>query len=193
MDELMRMAGVDLGLDIREGLGRFDLDEMRRAFRRDKLIEVTGREMNKMAPENSEPGYSMTGGYQPEVIRALTLRVLGLGAVFQFLGRTGMCQLFNENFLVRIEVRPLGDGRRKRPCQRGNQRGEAVLPLSMNSSSVSVDWRRRRRSSIWPVTWSQTQHLNQVQPLIAARCGRSGAFGGSMGHLELSPEYVGRA
>ena len=34
----LRLAGADLGLDIREGLGRFDLDEMRRAFRRDKLI-----------------------------------------------------------------------------------------------------------------------------------------------------------
>lgn len=72
MDELMRMAGVDLGLDIREGLGRFDLDEMRRAFRRDKLIPRSlASEMNKMAPENSEPGYSITGGYQPEVTYGL--------------------------------------------------------------------------------------------------------------------------
>ena len=35
--ELMRIR-MDLEFDIREGLGRFDLDEMRRAFRRDKLI-----------------------------------------------------------------------------------------------------------------------------------------------------------
>ena len=68
MDELMRMAGVDLGLDIREGLGRFDLEEMRRAFRRDKLIPRSlAGEMNEMAPEYSEPGYSMTGSYQPPV------------------------------------------------------------------------------------------------------------------------------
>jgi hypothetical protein len=68
----LRLAGEDLGLDIREGLGRFDLDEMRRAFRRDKLIprSLSG-EMNKMAPEYSEPEYSMTGGYQPEVAYGL--------------------------------------------------------------------------------------------------------------------------
>ena len=67
MNEL-RLAGNELGLDIREGMGRFDLDEMKRAFRRDKLIPrslETG--FNKMAPENSEPEYSMTGSYQPEV------------------------------------------------------------------------------------------------------------------------------
>ena len=69
-----RMAGTDLGLDIREGLGHFDLDEMRRAFRRDKLIprSLAGEmNMNQMAPEYSEPGYSMTGGYQPEVTYGL--------------------------------------------------------------------------------------------------------------------------
>ena len=64
----LRLAGEDLGLDIREGLGRFDLDEMRRAFRRDKLIPRSlAGEMNKMAPEYSEPEYSMSGSYQPEV------------------------------------------------------------------------------------------------------------------------------
>lgn len=62
MDELMRMAGADLGLDIREGMGRFDLDEMRRAFRRDKLIP-----RSMMSPENSEPEFTLTGSYQPEV------------------------------------------------------------------------------------------------------------------------------
>lgn len=67
MDDL-RLAGADLGLDIREGMGRFDLDEMRRAFRRDKLIPRSlAGEMNKMAPEYSEPEYSMSGSYQPEV------------------------------------------------------------------------------------------------------------------------------
>ena len=68
----LRLAGEDLGLDIREGLGRFDLDEMRRAFRRDKLIprSLAGA-MNEMAPEFSEPGYSMTGSYQPPVAYGL--------------------------------------------------------------------------------------------------------------------------
>ena len=68
----LRLAGEDLGLDIRVGLGRFDLDEMRRAFRRDKLIPRSlAGEMNKMAPEYSEPGYSMTGSYQPPVAYGL--------------------------------------------------------------------------------------------------------------------------
>ena len=61
MSEL-RLAGEDLGLDIREGLGRFDLDEMKRAFRRDKLIP-----RSLMSPENSEPEFTLTGSYQPEV------------------------------------------------------------------------------------------------------------------------------
>ena len=53
-------------------MGRFDLDEMRRAFRRDKLIPRSlAGEMNRMAPENSEPEYSMTGSYQPEVAYGL--------------------------------------------------------------------------------------------------------------------------
>ena len=68
----LRLAGEDLGLDIREGMGRFDLDEMRRAFRRDKLIPRSlAGEMNKMAPEYSEPEYSMSGSYQPEVAYGL--------------------------------------------------------------------------------------------------------------------------
>ena len=68
----LRLAGADLGLDIREGMGRFDLDEMRRAFRRDKLIPRSlAGEMNKMAPEYSEPEYSMSGSYQPEVAYGL--------------------------------------------------------------------------------------------------------------------------
>ena len=67
-----RLAGEDLGLDIREGMGRFDLDEMRRAFRRDKLIPRSlAGEMSKMAPEYSEPEYSMSGSYQPEVAYGL--------------------------------------------------------------------------------------------------------------------------
>lgn len=64
MDEF-RMAGTELGLDLREGLGPMDLDNLSRAFRRDKLIP---RSLSSdMKPENSEPEYSMTGSYQPEV------------------------------------------------------------------------------------------------------------------------------
>lgn len=64
MDEF-RMAGTELGLDLREGLGSMDLDNLSRAFRRDKLIP---RSLSSdMKPENSEPEYSMTGSYQPEV------------------------------------------------------------------------------------------------------------------------------
>ena len=67
-----RMAGTDLGLDIRDGLSPFNLNEMRRVFRRDKLIPrslQTG--FNKMAPENSEPEYTLTGSYQPEITYGL--------------------------------------------------------------------------------------------------------------------------
>lgn len=60
-----RLAGEELELDIRDGLGRFDLDEMRRSFRRDKLIPRSFS--NEMAPENSEPGFTLTGSVQPEV------------------------------------------------------------------------------------------------------------------------------
>jgi len=58
----LRLAGEDLGLDIRHGLAPFNLNEMKRAFRRDKLIP-----RSLMSPENSEPGFSLTGSYQPEV------------------------------------------------------------------------------------------------------------------------------
>lgn len=64
MDEF-RMAGTELGLDLREGLGPMDLDNLSRAFRRDKLIPRSL--MSDMKPENSEPEYSLTGSYQPEV------------------------------------------------------------------------------------------------------------------------------
>lgn len=60
-----RLAGTELGLDLREGIGRMDLDELKRGFRRDKLIPRSLQ--SEMAPENSEPYYSLTGSYQPEV------------------------------------------------------------------------------------------------------------------------------
>lgn len=67
MDDF-RMAGTELELDIRDGLSPFNLNEMRRAFRRDKLIPRSlVSDFNEMAPENSEPEYGMSGSYQPEV------------------------------------------------------------------------------------------------------------------------------
>ena len=67
-----RLAGTELDLDIRDGLSPFNLNEMRRAFRRDKLIPRSlETELNKMAPENSEPEYTLTGSYQPEITYGL--------------------------------------------------------------------------------------------------------------------------
>tara|TARA_B100001121_G_scaffold297093_1_gene303149 strand:- start:355 stop:558 length:204 start_codon:yes stop_codon:yes gene_type:complete len=63
MSEL-RLAGTELGLDLREGLGSMNLDNALR-FRRDKLIPRSLQ--SAMAPERSEPYFSMTGSYQPEV------------------------------------------------------------------------------------------------------------------------------
>jgi hypothetical protein len=64
----MRLAGRELELDIRAGLDGFDLDEMRRAFRRDKLVPRSlAGDFMKMSPENSEPEYTLSGRYQPEV------------------------------------------------------------------------------------------------------------------------------
>lgn len=64
----MRLAGRELELDIRAGLDGFDLDEMRRAFRRDQLVPRSlAGDFMKTSPENSEPGYTLSGRYQPEV------------------------------------------------------------------------------------------------------------------------------
>lgn len=60
----LRLAGTELGVDLREGLGSMDFDNMMR-FRRDKLIPRSLE--SAMAPERSEPYFSMTGSYQPEV------------------------------------------------------------------------------------------------------------------------------
>jgi len=67
MDEL-RFAGADLGLDIRDGLSNGSLSELRRSMRPDKLVprSLMG-DFYAMAPEHSEPGYSLRGRYQPEV------------------------------------------------------------------------------------------------------------------------------
>jgi hypothetical protein len=71
-----RMAGEGLGIDLREGLSDpGNLRELRR-LRADKLIPrslglgpdaLTAASSSPMAPERSEPGFSLSGGYQPEV------------------------------------------------------------------------------------------------------------------------------
>lgn len=59
------LAGARLGLgsmDIRDGLSNGSLDGLR-------LSSAIGSlwSKNPMAPENSEPFYTASGGYQPEV------------------------------------------------------------------------------------------------------------------------------
>ena len=64
----MMMAGDLLGIDLNEGVPDASIDDLRRGFRRDKMIPrslMSG--FNSVEPENSQPGYSMTGSYQPSV------------------------------------------------------------------------------------------------------------------------------
>lgn len=73
----MRYAGSELGLDLREGLSDVgDVREWRRALRADRMIprslgiseaEFYAPAASVMAPEHSEPGYSLSGAVQPEV------------------------------------------------------------------------------------------------------------------------------
>lgn len=64
----MRMAGELLGIDLNEGVPDASIEDLRRGFRRDKMIPrslMSG--FQEIEPENSQPGYSMTGSYQPSV------------------------------------------------------------------------------------------------------------------------------
>ena len=64
----MRMAGDLLGVDLNEGVPDASIEDLRRGFRRDKMIPrslMSG--FQEVEPENSQPGYSMTGSYQPSV------------------------------------------------------------------------------------------------------------------------------
>ena len=64
----MRVAGELLGIDLNEELPDASIDSLRRGFRRDKMIPrslMSG--FQEVEPENSQPGYSMTGSYQPSV------------------------------------------------------------------------------------------------------------------------------
>jgi hypothetical protein len=69
--EGLRFAGDMFDLDLREGLKDNNLDSLRRVFRRDKLIPSLYKTFNEMSPENSEPEYTMSGSYQPEVAYGL--------------------------------------------------------------------------------------------------------------------------
>jgi hypothetical protein len=67
-DSGLRLAGSELGLDIREGLSNGRIEGLRRGFGASQMIpQSLMGEINRMAPERSEPGYSQRGGYQPEV------------------------------------------------------------------------------------------------------------------------------
>jgi hypothetical protein len=66
MDDL-RFAGELFDLDLKKGLKGGNLDSLRRSFRSDKLIPSLQKTFNAMSPENSEPEYTMSGSYQPEV------------------------------------------------------------------------------------------------------------------------------
>ena len=64
----MRVAGELLGIDLNEELSDASIDSLRRGFRRDKMIPrslMSG--FGTVEPENSQPGFSMTGSYQPSV------------------------------------------------------------------------------------------------------------------------------
>ena len=64
----MRIAGELLGIDLNEELPDASIEDLRRGFRRDKMIPrslMSG--FQEVEPENSQPGYSMTGSYQPSV------------------------------------------------------------------------------------------------------------------------------
>ena len=62
-----RLAGTEFGLDLRAGLGSMDFREKMR-MRNDKKISLPELSLipNEMAPENSEPYYTLMGGVQPE-------------------------------------------------------------------------------------------------------------------------------
>jgi hypothetical protein len=68
----MRLAGEVFELDLNEGVSDASIEGLRRGFRRDKMIPrslMSG--FNTVEPENSQPGFSMTGSYQPSVAYGL--------------------------------------------------------------------------------------------------------------------------
>tara|TARA_B100000579_G_scaffold412255_1_gene403829 strand:- start:9195 stop:9398 length:204 start_codon:yes stop_codon:yes gene_type:complete len=63
---MIKFAGDDLNININEGISSGNLDSLVR-MRVDKLFPNLEGSFNEMAPENSEPEYSQSGSYQPEV------------------------------------------------------------------------------------------------------------------------------
>jgi hypothetical protein len=63
-----RYAGEQLGINLNahEGLSDAGLEDLRR-IRGDKMIPKNFNSMMTVRPELSEPGYSESGSYQPEV------------------------------------------------------------------------------------------------------------------------------
>jgi len=66
--EGLRIAGDVFDIDLRDGLKNDDIENLRRGFRRDKLIprSLLKDFQNDMAPEYSQPEYALSGSYQPE-------------------------------------------------------------------------------------------------------------------------------
>jgi hypothetical protein len=63
-----RYAGQQLGINLNayEGMSGAGLEDLRR-IRGDKYIPKSFSGMMEVRPELSEPGYSASGGYQPEI------------------------------------------------------------------------------------------------------------------------------
>ena len=66
-----RFAGQQFGLNLNEGLEALGLEDLRR-IRADKAIPRSfgssyGQASLRIVPENSEPGYTESGSYQPAV------------------------------------------------------------------------------------------------------------------------------
>ena len=72
--EGLRLAGDAFDLDLRDGLKNDKIENLRRGFRRDKMIPRSLVNQfydestfdNVMAPEYSQPEYALSGSYQPE-------------------------------------------------------------------------------------------------------------------------------
>ncbi len=63
----MRFAGDEIGYDLEQ-----DTDnDLRHLIRKPRAGYSFGRDFEIIEPENSEPGYTMTGRYQPSVAYGL--------------------------------------------------------------------------------------------------------------------------
>ena len=65
--EGLRFAGDEIGYDLKK-----DLDnDLRHLIRKPRVGYSFGRDFMNVEPENSEPGYTLTGRYQPSVAYGL--------------------------------------------------------------------------------------------------------------------------